>query len=154
MHNEIERRVDHLLRGSLVKMGLELVGCQYISQGRHSILRIYIDKEGGTNLDDCQKVMAYVNPLLAVEAILPGQYRLEVSSPGLDRPLFTLEQFRQYIGSMIQLRMVLPIMGRRNFKGKLVEVKTSMIVILADGEQIELSVNGIDKANLLQSDTG
>jgi len=100
-------------------LGLELWGLEFNSAGRNSTLRIYIDGPDGVSVDDCARVSHQVSGILDVEDPIPEQYMLEVSSPGMDRPLYTLEQFQAYAGHQVQLRLRMPFEGRRKFKGLL-----------------------------------
>ncbi len=144
-----ENKIFQLLDSPISKMGYELSGCEYIAQGRNSILRLYVDKEGGINLDDCKEVMTFVNPLLDVEDLIQGKYNLEISSPGENRPLFSIEHFKRYIGREIQVKLAIPRDGRRNFKGELMNVNEKEVTISVDGKDISLELEMIDKANLV-----
>ena len=99
-------QLDELIRPAVVALGYELWACEYIPQGKYSLLRIYIDSEQGITLDDCEKVSGQISAILDVEDPIHGQYTLEVSSPGLDRPLYTAEHYQRYIGQMIKLKTV------------------------------------------------
>lgn len=130
-------------------LGYELVGIEYLPQGRHSLLRIYIDHEDGITVDDCERVSRQVSAALDVEDPIHGQYTLEVSSPGLDRPLFTAEHFRRFAGNEVQLRLHTPVEGRRKFKGLLRGVRDEKVVLEIDGVELLFPLEDIEKAQLV-----
>ena len=104
-----------LLEPAVSALGFELVGVEFVS-GRRGLLRLYIDSEDGVTIDDCQAVSHQVSGLLDVEDPIQGQYSLEVSSPGLDRPLFRAADFERFAGHEVSLRLVAPVEGRRKFR--------------------------------------
>ena len=143
---------DHLwslIQPTVEGLGYELVGIEYLAQGRHSVLRVYIDHEDGILVDDCANVSHQVSGLLDVEDPIKGNYSLEVSSPGLDRPLFELQHFVRFIGAQVQLRLHAPIEGRRKLTGTIKEVDGEMVVIDMDGQEFRLSLDDIDTAHLV-----
>ena len=142
-------KVQELIEPAVVALGYELVGVEYIPQGKHSLLRVYIDTEDGINLDDCTRVSHQVSGLLDVEDIIKGQYNLEVSSPGLDRPLFTLEHFRRFTGHEAKIKLTMPLDGQRKFKGTINGVREDAVLLEVEGNEVELPVSLIDKANLV-----
>ena len=131
-------------------MGYELWGVEYYPKGKASVLRIYIDNESGITLDDCTRVSGQLAGVLDVHDPIRGQYELEVSSPGLDRPLFTLEQFARYQGFQVKLRLRTKLEGRKNFTGRIDMVSNGMVRIIDDGITIEIPGEEIDKANVKQ----
>jgi len=130
-------------------MGFELWGLEYLSQGRHSVLRIYIDAEEGVGVDDCAAVSEQVSGLLDVEDPITGEYVLEVSSPGLDRLLFRLDQFPPYVGETVELRLRRPYEGRRRFKGILAGVEGEDVVVRVDDHEYLLPHGEIEKAQIV-----
>ena len=138
-----------LLQPVIESMGYEFVGCEYMSQGHFATLRVYIDKKGGVTPDDCGRVSHQISALLDVEAIITHQYNLEVSSPGLDRPLFDIEDFGKFIKHEVNIRLKTPINGRANFKGVIEEIKSNEITVKCDGEEFVLPCKQIAKANLI-----
>lgn len=131
-------------------LGYELVGVEHLPQGRHSLLRIYIDTDAGVTVDDCERVSRQVSGVLDVEDPIRGHYTLEVSSPGLDRPLFTAEHFARFAGRQVKLRLALPLAGRRNFTGVLQGMKDDDVVVVIDGgEELRVALDGIDHARLV-----
>lgn len=133
----------------VVTMGYELLGVEYIAGGKGHLLRLYIDRDSGITLDDCVRVNRQVSGLLDVEDPLHGSYAIEVSSPGLDRPLFTAEQFARFTGYTIRFRLLTPIDGRRKFTGVIKAVDGDVITIGVDNKELELSIDRFEKANLI-----
>ena len=141
--------LQDLIEPSVVALGYELWGIEMLSQGRHSMLRIYIDAENGIDVEDCAKVSRQVSGIMDVEDPISGEYTLEVSSPGMDRPLFTLEQYKNYAGHVVQLKLRMPFDGRRKFKGILNGVEDEDIVLVVDQEEYLLPIDQIEKANIV-----
>jgi ribosome maturation factor RimP len=141
--------LDALIRPIVEQLGCELWGHQYFQQGRYSTLRIYIDGPAGVTVEDCQRVSAQVRAVLDVENPITGQYSLEVSSPGLDRALFTQAHYERFVGHRIQLKLHSPIDERRNFTGTLQAVANNSITMNVDGIEYQLSFDTIEKANLV-----
>ena len=140
--------IDDLVDPIVLALGLELWGCELVRQGKYSLIRIYIDRESGVDITDCEKVSRQVSAVFDVEEPISGEYTLEVSSPGLDRPLYRIEQFEKYVASTVQLRLNKPRDGRKKFKGDLVRVVDDVIVLSVDGNDFEFLHNDIDQANL------
>ncbi len=138
-----------LIEPTVEALGYQLWGLEYQGQGRYSILRLFIDKEDGVNVDDCAAVSHHVSGVLDVEDPIDGEYTLEVSSPGMDRPLFSLEQYQAYIGQVVSLRLRVPFEGRRKFKGKINAVEGDDIVIQVDDHEYLLPITLIEKANVV-----
>lgn len=130
-------------------LGFELVGVEYLVQGGDGLLRVYIDTENGIVVEDCSRVSHQLSGVLDVEDVIKGHYSLEVSSPGLDRPLFSLAHFERFVGSEVKLRLDAHQDGRRNFRGKIVGVEDGEIVLLIDGEEVCVPFLAIDRANLV-----
>jgi ribosome maturation factor RimP len=130
-------------------LGCELWGVDYRLQGKRGLLVVYIDKEGGVEVDDCAKVSHQLSGLLDVEDPIQEEYVLEVSSPGMDRPLYSVEQYSAYTGSMIKVKLRRAYEGRRNFKGILKAVEDNTIQIVVDDFQYDLPIEGIEKANVV-----
>ncbi|MCV6610206.1 MAG: ribosome maturation factor RimP [Amphritea sp.] len=141
--------LHELIEPSVVALGYQLWGIEMLSQGRHSMLRIYIDAEAGIDVEDCAKVSRQVSGILDVEDPISGEYTLEVSSPGMDRPLFTLEQYQAYIGHVVQLKLRMPFDGRRKFKGVLNGIEDEDIVLVVDQDEYLLPIDHIEKANIV-----
>ncbi len=141
--------LQELIEPSVVALGYQLWGVEMISQGRHSMLRIYIDAENGIGVEDCASVSRQVSGILDVEDPISGEYTLEVSSPGMDRPLFTLEQYQAFVGHVVQVKLRMPFDGRRRFKGVLKGIEDEDIVLVVDQEEYLLPIDHIDKANIV-----
>ncbi len=141
--------VTDLIGTTIQALGLELWGVELIQQGRYSLLRIYIECEEGVTIDDCEKVSRQVSALMDVEDPIAGEYTLEVSSPGVDRPLFTVGQYEQYIGSEVNLKLRRALQGRRKFKGQIIKVTGDNICLLVEGTEYDLEHSEIEKANVV-----
>ncbi|EPJ46784.1 MAG: yhbC-like protein [Osedax symbiont Rs1] len=142
------KQLQEMLEPVAESMGFELWGIEYISQGKDSILRIFIDGENGVSVDDCALMSHHASGILDVEDTISGKYSLEVSSPGLDRLLFKLEHYQAYIGQVIKIKLRMPFDGRRNFKGQLKSIEDDDIVIQVDNEEFLLPLDYIDKAQV------
>ena len=130
-------------------LGLQLWGIEYISHAKQSVVRIYIDDPEGVDVDDCAKLSRQVSSVFDVEDPIMGEYNLEVSSPGMDRPFFTLDQYRPYVGERIKVKLRTPFEGRRNFVGQLTGIEDDDVVVAVDSEEFLLPFDLIDKANLI-----
>ena len=144
----IQDELVELLSPAINSMGYVLWGCEFLSQGKHSLLRIYIDKEDGIGIEDCQAVSREVSALLDVEDPVPGNYSLEISSPGIPRPLFSSEQYKSYIGHEVQIRAFKPVNGKRKLLGIIVSASESSVVLDINNEHQELLYSNIVKASL------
>lgn len=146
--------ISGLVQPVLSALGLELWGIEYLGQGKRSMLRIYIDKEGGVDIEDCAEASRQISLLLDVEDPISSEYTLEVSSPGLDRVLFTPEQYRGCLESMVKLRLKQNIDGRRNYKGRLLAVEGEDDVLKLDVDGIEVSIPfaQIEKGNVIATE--
>ena len=142
-------KVTELVSPVLDEMGFELVDIEYLSQYGRWVLRIYADKEGGITLDECARVSREVGNLMDVKDVLPHEYVLEVSSPGLNRPLKKEKDFERAIGKKVKIQMVAPISGRRRFTGYLKEVMQGNVYLEIDNNLFTLSRKDIEKANLV-----
>jgi ribosome maturation factor RimP len=142
-------QLETLIQPAVESCGCEFWGLEYLSQGRFTILRVYIDHPQGVDVDMCVDVSRQTSAILDVEDPITGEYNLEVSSPGLDRPLFTLEQYQLHIGQTISLRLRSAFGGRRKFTGLLRGVEGDDVVLLVDNEELLLPVGGIEKANVV-----
>ena len=143
------QKIADMIAPTLESMGYELVRVTFTG-GEHQILQIMAEKEDGTmTIEGCEEVSRAVSVLLDVEDPIKGQYELEVSSPGLDRPIFTIEQFRKYIGETIKLRLYEKINERKRFTGVLISVENDVILINCENEDFEVPVNMVDKAQLV-----
>ena len=147
MKNSVAK-VRDLIEPTVQALELELWGIEHASQGKFSVLRIFIESEAGITIEDCEKVSRQVSAILDVEDPIAGEYTLEVSSPGLDRPLFTLDQFAQFEGTEVNVRLRSPIEGRRKFKGVIAEVSDDSVSVQVDNQTVALPFAEIEKANV------
>ena len=134
-----------LLESTLAGLGYELVELERSTQG--GLLRVFIDKTDGINVDDCALVSNHLGRLLAVENV--GYDRLEVSSPGLDRPLRTAKDFARFSGQKARLKLRVPVAGQRNFVGVLCNTEAGKVGLEIDGQLLSLDLGNIDKARLV-----
>lgn len=131
-------------------LGYEVVDIEFRPHPSNGLLRVFIDQEGGIQLEDCEKVSRQLSAMLDVEDPIPGHFNLEVSSPGLDRALRKAEDFERFAGSMVKIRMAMPnLEGQRNFTGKLLGLKEGEVLLEADGVTHNLPLGGIDSARLV-----
>ncbi|OGT80961.1 MAG: hypothetical protein A3H91_14800 [Gammaproteobacteria bacterium RIFCSPLOWO2_02_FULL_61_13] len=130
-------------------LGCELWGIEHMRRGHRTLLRIYIDSNHGVTLADCERVSREVTGVLDVEDPIRGPYDLEVSSPGVDRPLFTLAQLRGYIGIEVRLRLCMKLQGHRQLLGMVEKVEADAVVINMLGERIEVKWDMVEKARLV-----
>lgn len=144
----VVNEIEQLLTPVINDMGYELWGCEYLAQGRYSLLRVFIDKADGIGVDDCQQVSLQVSSILDVEDPIPGEYRLEISSPGIPRPLFHVWQYQRYQGQDVQIKLYKPIEGKRKVVGTIVAADDSEIKLLINETQHSLTISDIVKANL------
>jgi ribosome maturation factor RimP len=148
VEREILDRVRAMVDPILLNEGMELVDTEYRRESKGWILRLYLDKEGGITLDDCTRVSQEVERSLDVEDFIQTPYTLEVSSPGLTRPLKTEKDFMKYCHRLIKVKTVDPIENRRQFKGRLLGVSENRIEIEVDGGIFQIPLSNVAKANL------
>lgn len=145
----VSDKLEALLAPLVEDLGYEFVGIEYLSNPKNRVIRLYIDRpEVGIGVDDCERVSHEVSALLDVEDPVSGQYTLEVSSPGIERPLFTGSQFARFVGEDARVMMAVPVEGRRKFKGSIVSADEERVVLEVDGERHELLVADIQRATL------
>lgn len=128
-------------------MGYELVGVEF--DGHQRTLRVYIDRLEGITLDDCSAVSYQLSGVLDVEDPIPGRYQLEVSSPGMDRPLFTRAHFERFAGEVVRLQLNRPLDGRRRFKARLQGLEGDEILLQDEDKLIRIPYESIEKARLV-----
>ena len=144
----IQTEIEQLIQPTVESMGYELWGCEYLAQGKHSLLRVYIDKADGIGVEDCVQISHQVSALLDVDDPIPGNYSLEVSSPGIPRPLFRFNQYQQYVGLEVQIKLFKPVSAKRKFVGNIVSADEVTLVLMIDNEQQDFLFSNIVKANL------
>lgn len=145
----LEQKLQELLGDTVDAMGFELVGIECQRAGRFLTVRLYIDKDGGVTIDDCSDVSRQVSAILDVEDPIADKYNLEVSSPGLDRPLFTLAHFERFIGRDVVVHLRIPMLDRRKWQGKLESVEGDLITLTVDDATQTFAFGNIQKANLV-----
>lgn len=171
--------LDGIIRPVVAGLGYECWGIALLSQGRHSLLRVYIEKlgadapvvadvaptqsevaaddeaagfserESGIGIEDCERVSRQLSAVLDVEDPIAGDYTLEVSSPGMDRPLYTLSQYQRFAGNQIALTLRMAFEGRRKFTGLLKGVEGDEVVIQVEQEELLFPIESIEKANVV-----
>ena len=144
-------KLEHLLEPSVLDLGYDLVEVELVKEHQKWILRVYIDKEGGVSLDDCEKVSRHLDHILDEHDPIPHSYVLEVSSPGAERPLNKKKDFVNFVGRKVLVRTYVKIKGQKNFKGKLLGLEEDQVVLEpVDSEEIMMiPLDKISKANLV-----
>ncbi|MBL4781520.1 MAG: ribosome maturation factor RimP [Porticoccaceae bacterium] len=130
-------------------MGCELWGIEYFRAGQRSVLRVYIDKTDGIGIEDCQRISRQIGSVFDVEDPIGEEYTLEVSSPGLDRPLYTLAQYERLAGEHIGLQLRFPFEGQRKFKGLLKGVEAEDVVLVVGEQEYLFPFESIEKAKVV-----
>jgi len=131
------------------ELGLEVVDVEYRREGGGWVLRVFIDKPGGVTLDDCQAVSEALSERLDELDPIPNSYSLEVSSPGVERPLKRPADFQRFAGRRVQLRTFAPVDGRRNFQGRLMGLVEGEVVLETDAGQVAIPLDAVAKAHLV-----
>jgi len=147
MHEQLDQLIHSIVNG----LGFQVWGYEYRPHSESALLRIFIEKEGGISIDNCTQVSRQIGAALDVDDLIPVAYILEVSSPGIDRVLFTPEQYQGYIGDMIKVRTRTPIEGRRNFRGTIDKVNDTHVFITVDNEAFEIPFDAVDRARLVMA---
>ena len=145
----LERKLVEMLKAPVEALGHKLWGLEYIQAGKHSILRLYIDNEKGIFIEDCAEASRQVSAVMDVEDPISTEYTLEVSSPGVDRPLFTAEQYNAYIGETVKVQLTMPVAGSRNLKGTVTGVDGQMLNLSVDGSDLIVALDNIRKGNVI-----
>lgn len=151
IHKDIVAKVRDLAEPVIEAEGIELVDLEYLREGQRWVLRLFIDKPGGVGLDDCQTVSRLVDKLLDVEDPIAPSYSLEVSSPGIERPLKKREHFEQFAGRLVEIKTFGPVGDppRKNFKGRLLGIaEGDSVRVEIDGKTFELPLEKVAKAHL------
>lgn len=148
--SEKANEIAAMLAPTVEELGLELLGIEWAPSAGRSLLRLYIDApERNVGIQDCEAVSREVSALLDVNDPIGGQYTLEVSSPGIDRPLFTLAQFERFAGEKVKISLRLPQDGRRRLQGTLLRVEGEAVVVEVDETEFAVSHDNIEKARLV-----
>ncbi|AAP96267.1 ribosome maturation factor RimP [[Haemophilus] ducreyi] len=146
----LEQKLTVLISDTIESMGYELVGVECQHAGRFLTVRLYIDKEGGVTIDDCSDVSRQVSAIFDVEDPISDKYNLEVSSPGLDRPLFTLAHYARFVGREMVIHLRIPMFDRRKWQGKLTKVDGDLISLeIENNGEHQFIFSNIQKANLI-----
>ena len=133
----------------MAALGLRVWGIEYLGQGKHSMLRIYIDRDEGVTIDDCEAVSKQVSELLDVEEVLTSSYTLEVSSPGMDRVLFKPEQYAESIGETVDVRLNYPFEGRRRVIGALTGLENDEMVVRVEDSEYQIPLSNVQRARIV-----
>lgn len=152
--------IARLLAPTVASLGVELMGAEYLPSPGGAVLRLYIDvpadevaaagaEPRNVSIEDCEAVSREVSAQLDVEDPISGNYTLEVSSPGIDRPLFTLGQFARFTGEAVKVSLRLPHDGRRRFQGQIARVDGDTVVLTVEGVEFALAIDNIDKARVV-----
>ena len=141
---EVRQTVEPILQFE----GMQLVDLEYQREAQGWVLRVYIDREGGINIDDCAQISTELGTNLEVRDLIPNKYILEVSSPGLTRPLKKPEDFEKYRQRPVKIKTFAPVEGRRNFKGTLLGMEGDLVQVEVDGRSYGIPLKSIAKANL------
>lgn len=144
-HNEL----IELLEPVVTALGYEMLGIEYFKQRDGSMLRLYIDNEAGITIDDCTRVNHQVIGVLDVHDPIKEKYFLEISSPGLNRPLFTLEQFQRFLGEKVKMKLREKVEQRRKVTGVIKAVEETAVLVSEDGVDYLIPADAIDSAHLV-----
>lgn len=143
------RKVEGLVAPIAASLGYELVQAQWVTDQSGWMLRLLLDREGGLQVGDCERFSREVETLLEVEGLVPVRYRLEVSSPGLNRPLVKEADFLKYSGRQAVVKTGEALAGRRNYKGLLQGLEAGNILMLIDGQEFRIPIGLVEKAHLV-----
>ena len=146
--NRKEQELQDLLAPTVSALGFEVWGLEYIAQGKHSVLRVFIEGPEGISVDDCASVSREISALLDVEDPISNNYTLEVSSPGIDRLLFKPEQYRSNLGELLELRLNFPFEGQRKFQGLLSGYENNEVVLKVDDNEYFFPVENVKSARI------
>ncbi|MBI5450649.1 MAG: ribosome maturation factor RimP [Gammaproteobacteria bacterium] len=149
MERQLHEHLQQLLEPAAAAVGCELLGIEFQIQGHRPVLRLFIDRDEGITLEDCERVSHQASGVLDVEDPIRSHYALEVSSPGLDRPLFKEAHFARFTGQLARVKLLKAIAGRRNFTGRLRGVHDGKVRMEVEEEIVEFEVDQIDKARLV-----
>jgi ribosome maturation factor RimP len=149
--SQLEQKLTEMLSAPVEALGFELMGVEFIRAGKHSTLRVYIDHPDGITVDHCADVSRQASAVLDVEDPITTEYNLEVSSPGMDRPLFKEQHYIECIGEVVSVRIRIPQNDRRNFKGKLLSCENGNMTLEIDGQNHVLVISNIEEGNLVPS---
>lgn len=147
-NNSVAAVAENISAPVVEEMGLELVDVEYLKEGGRRILRVYIDKPGGVGHDDCEAVSKRLDALLDEKDPIPQSYYLEVSSPGIERPLKKLRDFQRFAGHMIRVTTFAPLEGRKKFTGRLAGVEEGALILEDNGNPVSIPLDQVASARL------
>ena len=136
------------LESELDELGYELIEVEYVQEYGSMILRLYIDAPKGITVDDCAEASRMVSALLDQNDFIGSEYMLEVSSPGIDRPVRKASDFERFVGEAIKVKTVTPINGRKRYRGTLAGISDGLVLLDVDGERHEVHIENVKKARL------
>lgn len=148
MSKSVVKRVEQLAEPIMAEFGFELVDVEYLKEGAHWYLRVYIDKEGGVDIDDCAAVSYKLSDNLDKENIIPQAYMLEVSSPGIERPLKKKEDYEKYKGELVSVYTEEPYQGYKQFTGYLKGLHDEKVVLEYEGDEVAIPLELVERAHL------
>ena len=143
------QQLQGLIEPLVGTLGYQLWGLEFSAHGKRKLLRVFIDGPQGISVDDCATTSRQISSVLDVEDPISGEYMLEVSSPGMDRPLFNLGQFEQYVGHVVKEKLATPFEGRKHFKGVLSQVDNDEARVVVADFEYSLPMELIEKANVV-----
>lgn len=145
--------IQKLIEPTIEAMNLALWGCDLHQAGKYTVLCVYVDgKDGaGVTLDACAKVSREISAILDVEDPISGRYQLEVSSPGIERPLYTLAQFSKYIGQDVKVKLHVAQQGRRQFVGRIEKIDNEQVFFMVEDDVLAAALSDIQKAKLVMN---
>ena len=146
---EREERLRELIEPTVVSLGFDLIGVLWRGGRSRRLVRVYIDRVEGVTVNDCAQVSHRVNGVLDVEDPIPGEYDLEVSSPGVDRPLFVERDFIRFAGAELKVILHRPIAGRRRFTGTLRGYEDGVVLVDEHGVEHRFGIPEIESARLI-----
>ena len=144
-----ELQIEELIVPTVEALGVCVWGVEYLHQGKYSLLRIFVEREEGVSVDLCAEVSRHVSDLLDVEEIMPSAYTLEVSSPGMDRLLFKIEQYAAHVGERLAVRLSYPFEGRKKIVGTLAGLEDNSVVLQVDEDEYLLPLENVQKARIV-----
>lgn len=146
---QVPYQLRQILEAAIESLGYELVGVEFHAHAKNALLRVYIDQESGITVDDCQQASHQISGVLDVEDPIPGHYTLEVSSPGLDRPLFEAKHFIRFAGHKARIQLSVSLNGRKRFIGLLHGLRGNDVVLKSEDQELLLPLDQIEKARLI-----
>lgn len=144
------RKIWMFLEPALAREDVELVEVECGQHGPNTLVQIYLDKEGGIDIDACAKASRLIGALMEAEDIIPGPYNLEVGSPGIDRPIRKEADFVRFLGETVKIRTYAPVSGRKSFRGTLAGIESDLVSVDCEGDRFEIHLENLRRANLVR----